>query len=68
MCLFNFVSRGVCVKLRDIAFDSLNRKMSHRTQWWCLKCVLVYLVPDTKATRYGQNSYISCGVNTPEIQ
>ena len=21
--------------------------MINRTQWWCLKCVLVYLVPDT---------------------
>ena len=42
-----FTSRGAYVHLRYIAMLSLIRlEISHRTRWWCLKCVIVYLVRD----------------------
>ena len=43
-----FTSRGAYVKLRKIALysdliHSFDWKISRRTRWWCLKCVIVYL-------------------------
>ena len=38
-CFFN--SRVAYIKLR--CYTLLRLEISHRTRWWCLKCVIVYL-------------------------
>ena len=46
----SFVYFAWCVHKIALYSDviySLGLKVINRTQWWCLKCMLVYLVPDT---------------------
>ena len=47
-----FTSRGAYVKLRYIAMlycTLIRLEISHRTRWWCLKCVIVHLARDIPA-------------------
>ena len=39
-----FTSRDAYVKCAVIALIPL--EISHRTRWWCLKCVIVYIARD----------------------
>ena len=42
-----FTSRGAYVNLR--CYTLIRLEISHRTRWWCLKCVIVYLAQDIPA-------------------
>ena len=46
-----FTLRGEYVKFRYIMilYTLIGLEISHRTQWWCLKCMIVYLARDISA-------------------